>query len=246
MTGGMTKGWMTRHSRATTRHGRRRPLHVPSIVMALLLTLSTLGAAQTPSDSARAAATADSLRRATGGSAAPAAPGAPTADRVPPALGPGSAQTDPATIPLDVGPAEPTDTTLARACAGEPAGSEAPGLLAVTFNTGTSERDRAAAAKAVGATLAGSSPYGEDYVRLAVGAGPLTVVADQLIRQNPVKQVSPVPCPALPTMPSAGGAAPSGDSIPGSGGGAAGGAGSAAPADSARSTGQSPAAGASP
>jgi hypothetical protein len=220
-------------------------LYVPGIVAALLLAVSTLGTAQTLGDSARAAATADSLRRATTESTPPAAPGAPTADRVPPALGPGSAQTDPATIPVGVGPAEPTDTTLARACAGEPEGSEAPGLLAVVFNSGTSERDRAAAAKAVGGTLAGSSPYGEDYVRLAVGAGPLTVVADRLIRQNPVKQVSPVPCPALPTMPS-GGAAPSGDSIPGGGAGAAGGvtsplpAGSAAPADSARRAGQSP------
>jgi hypothetical protein len=217
----------------------------PTLVVALLLAVPTLGTAQTPSDSARAAATADSLRRATSGGTAPAASGAPTADRVPPALGPGSTQTDPATIPLGVGPAEPTDTTLARACAGEPAGSEAPGLLAVIFNPGTSERDRAAAAKAVGGTLAGSSPYGEEYVRLAVGAGPLTAVADQLIRQNPVKQVSPAPCPASPATPSGGGA-PGGDSLPGGGGGAAGGvtnlppAGSTTPVDSARRAGQSP------
>ena len=187
-------------------------LGVPPIVVVLLLAVSTLGTAQTPNDSARAAATADSLRRATGGTPAPAAPGTPTADRVPPALGPGSAQTDPTSIPLNVGPAaDPSDTTLARACAGEPAGGEAPGLLAVIFVAGTSERDRAAAAKAVGGTLAGSSPYGEDYVRIGVGAGPLTVVADQLIRQNPVKEVSPVPCPASAATPSGDGA-PSGDS----------------------------------
>jgi hypothetical protein len=202
-------------------------------VVFLLLAGSTLGAAQTPSDSARAAATADSLRRVTGESTTPASAGAPTADRVPPALGPGSTQTDPATIPLSVGPAEPTDTTLARACAGAPAGSEAPGLLAVIFSPGTSERDRAAAAKAVGGTLAGSSPYGEDYVRLGVGARPLTAAADQLIRQNPVKQVSPTPCPAPAATPARGGAASS-DSIP------------ATPADSARRAGPSPAAGSSP
>jgi hypothetical protein len=221
----MTRGWTT--------PGELRSSHVPTLVIVLLLAVSTLGTAQTPSDSARAAGTADSLRRATAESTAPAPAGAPTADRVPPALGPGSTQTDPATIPLSAGPAEPTDTTLARACAGAPAGSEAPGLLAVIFNPGTSERDRAAAAKAVGGTLVGSSPYGEDYVRLAAGTGPLTAVADRLIRQNPVKQVSPAPCPALPT-PSAGGAAPSGDS------------GSATPADSARRAGPSPAAGSSP
>jgi hypothetical protein len=217
----------------------------PTFVVALMLAVSTLGTAQTPTDSARTAASADSLRRATGGSSAPAAP---AADRVPPALGPGSTQTDPATIPLGVGPADPTDTTLARACAGASAGSEAPGLLAVIFIPGTSERDRAAAAKAVGGTLAGTSPYGEDYVRLAIGAGPLTAVADQLIRQNPVKEVSPAPCPALPATPSAGGTAPSGDSVPAPGAGAGGvtnvpPTGSASPADSA---GQSPGAGASP
>ena len=187
-----------------------RSLHVATLVVALTLTVSTRVTAQAPNDSVRA----DSLRRAEGGSAAPAAPSPPPAERVPPALGPGSVATDPVSIPVEVGQADPTDTTLARACAGYPAGSEAPGLLAVIFNSGSSDRDRAAAAKAVGGTLAGSSPYGEDYVRLAVGAGPLTAVADRLIRQNPVKQVSPVPCPAPPAMPSAGGSAPGGDSIP--------------------------------
>jgi hypothetical protein len=211
--GPMTHGWTTPRLREL------RPLHAPTLVALLLLALPALGTAQTPTDSARAAGAADSLRRATPGDTTAAAPGATTADRVPPALGPGSTQTDPATIPLNVGPAEPADTTLARACAGEPAGSEAPGLLAVVFTAGTSERDRAAAAKAVGGTLAGSSPYGEDYVRLAVGAGPLTAVADQLIRQNPVKEVSPVPCPASAA---------------------------ASPGDSAQRAGQSPAAGSSP
>ncbi len=212
------------------------------LLMALMLAVSTLGAAQTPSDSVRAAASADSLRRATGGSAAPGAPGAPAADRVPPALGPGSTAADPATIPptipLGIGQSDPTDTTLARACAGEPAGSEAPGLLAVIFVAGTSERDRAAAAKAVGGRLAGSSPYGEDYVRLGVGAGPLTAVADRLIRQNPVKQVSPAPCPAPPVVPSAAGGGGGVTNVPP--------AGSAAPADSAARAGQSPATGSSP
>jgi hypothetical protein len=202
------------HGRARTQGEALRSLRVATLAVALMLAVSARGTAQAPSDSARA----DSLRRAAGGTAAPAAPGAPTAERVPPALGPGSVATDPVSIPVDVGQADPTDTTLARACAGNPAGSEAPGLLAVIFNPGTSDRERAAAAKAVGGTLAGSSPYGEDYVRLAVGAGPLTAVADQLIRQNPVKQVSPAPCPAPPAMPS-GGSAPGGDSIPAPGAG---------------------------
>jgi hypothetical protein len=79
-----------------------------------------------------------------------------------------------------------------------PAGSEAPGLLAVIFRAGTSDKDRAAAAKAVGGTLAGTSSYGEDYVQLDVGAGPLAAVADRLIRQEPVMQVSPAPCPGEP------------------------------------------------
>jgi hypothetical protein len=214
-----------------TQRGALRFVHVPTLVLALTLAVSTRGIAQATGDSARA----DSVRRAAAGGAAPAAPGAPTAERVPAADGPGSVRTDPVAIPLGVGQADPTDTTLARACAGYPAGSEAPGLLAVIFNAGTSERDRAAAAKAVGGTLAGSSPYGEDYVRLAVGAGPLTVVADQLIRQNPVKQVSPAPCPAPPAMPSESGGATT--VAP---------AGSPPPADSAARAGQPPAAGSSP
>lgn len=184
---------------ATTRRGALRCLRLPTLVMALMLAVSARAIAQAPGDSARA----DSLRRAAEGSATPSAPGAPTPERVPPADGPGSVGADPAPIPLGVGPAEPDDTTLARACQGYPAGSEAPGLLAVIFIAGTSQRDRAAAAKAVGGTLAGSSPYGEDYVRLAVGAGPLTAVADRLINQRPVKQVSPAPCPAPRAMPAA-------------------------------------------
>ena len=212
--GAMTRGWTVTDGWRATGSGVLRSLRVPTIVAALMLTVSTLGTAQTTTDSTRAAASADSVRRAAGGSVAPASPAAPTPERVPPPLGPGSVQTDPASIQTGVGPADPADTTLARACVGAPAGSEAPGLLAVIFVARTSDRDRAAAAKAVGGTLAGTSAYGEDYVRLGVGAGPLTVVADQLIRQNPVKEVSPVPCPAPPAMPSAGGAAPSGDSIP--------------------------------
>jgi hypothetical protein len=194
-----------------TQRGALRSLHVPALVVALMLVVSMRGTAQAPSDSTRATPSTDSLRGATGDSAARTATGAPAGDRVPPALGPGSVGTDPSTIPLGVGPEEPADTTLVRACAGYPAGSEAPGLLAVIFNAGTSDRDRAAAAKAVGGTLAGSSPYGEDYVRLGVGSGPLTVVADQLIRQNPVKQVSPAPCPAPPATPSV---SPPADSSP--------------------------------
>jgi hypothetical protein len=217
--GAMTHRWTMRRGWTMTQHGALRARRVPALVVAFMLGASSLVSAQTPTDSARAAPSADSLRRTMGDSATPAAPNAPTTERVPPALGPGSAATDPATIPLNVGPADPADTTLARACAGAPEGSEAPGLLAVIFVTGTSERDRAAAAKAVGGTLAGSSPYGEDYVRLGVGSGPLTVVADQLIRQNPVKQVSPAPCPAPAAVPSAGEAAPSGESIPAPGAG---------------------------
>jgi len=113
-----------------------------------------------------------------------------TAGRTP-EIAPGSAKRSPVIVTLGS-----TDTTLARACAGAPAGSEAPGLLAVMFRPGTSDQDRAAAAKAVGGTLAGPNDYGEEYVRVPPEAGPLTVVADKLIRQNPVTRVGPAPCPA--------------------------------------------------
>jgi hypothetical protein len=107
----------------------------------------------------------------------------------------------------------PTDTTLARVCRGVPGGIEAPGLLAVVFRAGTSDQDRIAAAKSVGGTLGGPSEYGEEYVLLPPDAGALTVVADKLIRQDPVTQVSPAPCPptveaGTPAPAAAGGATP--------------------------------------
>ncbi len=114
----------------------------------------------------------------------------------------------------------PVDTALARACADAPAGSEAPGLLSVVFRAGPSVTDKAAAAKAVGGAMAGETGYGEEYVKLAVGSGPLTVVADRLIRQDPVVRVSPAPCPPPPaSLPTAVPGAPAD-----SGGAAAGGA----------------------
>lgn len=162
----------------------------------MVTVLAAVALAGTTAGSAQQVVTDTSRRPAVGDTVRPAAPGAAPADRVPPADGPGSTGAAPAPPPVNVGVAAPTDPTLARACVGMPAGSEAPGLLAVIFRTGTSDKDRAAAAKAVGGKLAGTSSYGEDYVELDPGAGPLTVVADRLIRQEPVMQVSPAPCPA--------------------------------------------------
>jgi hypothetical protein len=90
----------------------------------------------------------------------------------------------------------PPDAVLARACAGEPGAAQAPGLLAVVFRPATPDAAQTAAARAVGGTLAGLSPYGETYVLVPDSAGPLPAVADRLIRQDPVTTVSPVPCPA--------------------------------------------------
>jgi hypothetical protein len=182
---------------------------------ALVLAAPVLGVAQVSADSARRAAVADSLRRAAGDSSVagqpgtaspsstPAASGAPAPDRVPPASGPGSSDPVAPRLPINVGVGAPSDTTLLRACTGVPGGREAPGLLAVVFRTGTIDRDRIAAAKAVGGSLAGRSAYGEEYVRLAVGSGPLAAVADRLIRQDPVVRVSPAPCPAQAITPPA-------------------------------------------
>ena len=118
-----------------------------------------------------------------------------------------AASSPPRALPPAVTALAPVDTTLARACDGLPGGTEAPGLLAVIFRSGTPDSSRAAAAKAVAGTLAGPSGYGEEYVRLPPDAGRLTIVADRLIRQKPVTQVSPVPCPPPPPAP-----APSADS----------------------------------
>jgi hypothetical protein len=166
----------------------------------LLLAGAATLSAQVPADTTRAD-TGRAARAADGAGTGAAKPdsgatGAP-GGQVPNAAGPGGAAASPAVPPAAVYVA-PTDTTLARACDGAPAGTEAPGLLAVLFRTGTSDRDRAAAAKAVGGTLAGTSDYGEEYVRVPETAGPLVAVADRLILQEPVTQVSPAPCPEPP------------------------------------------------
>lgn len=168
---------------------------IAATLTAITLATATAVSAQqvVPGTGPRPAA-ADSGRVA-GDSAGTRAPGAPSADRVSPEPGSDSTGVAPTPLPANVGVAAPTDPTLARACTGMPAGSEAPGLLAVVFRAGTSDKDRAAAAKAVGGTLAGTSSYGEEYVQLGVGAGPLAAVADRMIRQEPVMQVSPAPCP---------------------------------------------------
>ncbi len=97
----------------------------------------------------------------------------------------------------------PVDTTLARACRGLGPGTLAPGLLAAVFRPGTTEKARADAARAVGGTVGGLTDMGEVYVRVPPEAGPLPVVADRLIRQDPVTRVTPIPCPppAAPAAP---------------------------------------------
>jgi len=114
---------------------------------------------------------------------------------------------------------ETADTMLARAC---PSGRREPaeGLLLVTFERAATEADRAAAAKAVGGTLA-HRPGGEDnefYVHIPNGGngqqpqGP----ADQLIRLPSVRMVGSAECPAVkpapaePAKPAAPPAAPAG------------------------------------
>jgi hypothetical protein len=104
----------------------------------------------------------------------------------------------------------PSDTVLAKACAGMPAGAEAPGLLSVVFRAGTSDTAKASAMRAVGGALAGSTRYGEEYVR--VSSGPLPVVADRLIHEDPVTTVSSVRCPAAAPQPGIGAPGPAGAS----------------------------------
>lgn len=156
-----------------------------------------------PSTLARATAIATALLASRLGLAAAQAP-VPARDT---AARADSAARAPVASPVvvDLGP---SDTVLARACSGEPGGGEAPGLLAVIFRAGTPDRERAAAAKSVGGTLAGPNGYGEEYVRLPDGAGPLPAVADRLIRQAAVTSVSPAPCPPPVPTPVGPGTAP--------------------------------------
>ena len=102
---------------------------------------------------------------------------------------------------------ESADTTLKRVCRGAPPGVLAPGLLAVVFRPGTTKPQAIDAARAIGGTIAGMSDAGEVYVEVPPTAGPLKLVADQLIRQDPVTRVSPTPCPA-PAPPAGAGTPP--------------------------------------
>ena len=185
-----------------------------AVLVGLVLSGTVGAVAQAAPDSARVGVPGDTTRRSAGDTMRSSAPDTAGAGRAAatgvfaPAPGAAPGTGDPSSTGIapggaapSVGPTpsavsvEPNDTALARACQGLPAGTQAPGLLTVLFRAGTSDRDRAAAAKSVGGTLGGPTPYGEEYVLLPPGAGPLTVIADRLIRQDPVTQVSPAPCP---------------------------------------------------
>jgi hypothetical protein len=88
----------------------------------------------------------------------------------------------------------PLDLPVALACGKSPAGSQAAGLLSVSFSGGT-EADHAAAAKQAGGVLAGRTAFGDGYVRVPAASGPASLVADRLIRMQHVSQVAPVSCP---------------------------------------------------
>jgi hypothetical protein len=177
------------------------------VVGALLLVPTAAARGQVGQDSLGRALPTDSM-----GPGAAAGDSARTDSAAPAAL---PAQT-PAQTPTPAAvavPGAPRDTTLARACAKAAPGALAPGLLAVVFRPGTTDKDRASAAKAVGGTLGGFTELGEMYVHVPPESGPLQLVADRLIRQDPVTRVTPVPCPAaqpaaLPAAPAQGAPAP--------------------------------------
>jgi hypothetical protein len=213
-----------------------------------LATLAMVGAvdarAQVGGDSA-AQTTGDTLRP---GGVLPrpdSAAGDTTSPPIAPAGDPAPPSPSAAALP---GPAAPeaTDTTLARVCKGAVPGELAPGLLAVVFRAGTTRPEAVAAARAVGGTIVGMSDAGEVYVDVTAGGAPLAAAADQLIRQNPVSEVTLAACPAGPAAPTptgpSGGAAPARPDSGASGGtvparpdsGASGGAVPAAPDTGAR------------
>ena len=140
------------------------------------------------------------------------------ADRAGPAVDSAAADSTPPPLPTPAavgaatGAAASADTTLKKACVGAAPGTLAPGLLAVVFQTGTTREQAIAAAKSVGGTIAGMSDMGEVYVQVPASTGPLPVVADQLIRADPVTRVAPMPCPAAPPpAPAAGSRPPAAD-----------------------------------
>jgi hypothetical protein len=169
--------------------------------VALLLFQAAVAEAQVGADSLARTAPGDSVRPP----AIPAPGDTARADTV--RVGADTAMPRPPTSqapsPAAVAIPGPVDTTLARACRGLGPGTLAPGLLAAVFRPGTTEKARADAARAVGGTVGGLTDMGEVYVRVPPEAGPLPVVADRLIRQDPVTRVTPIPCPppAAPAAP---------------------------------------------
>ena len=159
------------------------PSRLATAVLAGLLSVPAAASAQTAMDSAASAATG----------VYPAPPVAPDTGRS--AGDTARAQSPAASGPLVVNVAPP-DTILIAACAGAPPGSMAEGILAVAFRSGSTDREKAAAAKLVGGVLAGpAAGTGEEYVRLTADAPSVKVAADRLILQDAVTRVSPAPCP---------------------------------------------------
>lgn len=172
-----------------------------------LATLAMIGAT-----AARAQVVGDSVAQTAGDTLRPSGvaprPDSVSGDTTAPSAAPPLPATASPAPPAPAAPVQPGDTTLQRACKGMAPGALAPGLLAVVFRTGTTKPEAIEAARAVGGTIVGMSEKGEVYVEVPASTAPLPVAADQLIRQNPVTQVTPTRCPSAPASPAAPAAAP--------------------------------------
>ena len=88
----------------------------------------------------------------------------------------------------------PADPALVAACKPGEDGASAGVLLLVKFARGTTDADRAAAAKSIGGRLGGDSPDGLTYI-VPPADRPLRDAEDSLIRAHGVREVGEQPCP---------------------------------------------------
>ncbi len=152
-----------------------------SLLVAASLTMVSLGAAQTPSDSgARPNVATDSAAEGYSDSA----------DRV------AADTTRPVTADSakpEVTTGQPLDSTLVEACMAQAAAGDESRVLMVSFAGQATAADRSRAAASVGGKLTGQAPTGEAYIVVSDTVS-IRNAADRLIQAPGVTQVTERKC----------------------------------------------------
>jgi len=160
-------------------------------VAVLLALMSTHGAAQATTDSAKVADSAaagygDSARQ----SGVDTLQGKPAADS-----GKANSGADSSATKQAAPPAAPADSVLSDACSASRPGTLAPGLLLVLFRDSATEKQRSAAVTSAGGMFAGRAQGGGDYVRPSADTVSSRDLADRLVQDAAIASISERTCP---------------------------------------------------